>query len=85
MAIGITVAKENFETFKKDFEEYAQNSNISDIIPIINIDEEVDSKDISVRAVAELSRLEPFGEANKMPLFLYKNLKINSIRALANI
>jgi len=83
MAIGITVAKENFEEFKKDFEEYAQNSNISDIIPIINIDEEVDSKDISVRAVAELSMLEPFGEANKMPLFLYKNLKINSIRALS--
>jgi len=83
MAIGITVAKENFEAFKKDFEEYAQNSNISDIIPIINIDEEVDSKDISVRAVAELSMLEPFGEANKMPLFLYKNLKINSIRALS--
>jgi len=83
MAIGITVAKENFEAFKKDFEEYAQNSNIHDIIPIINIDEEVDSKDISVRAVAELSMLEPFGEANKMPLFLYKNLKINSIRALS--
>ena len=83
MAIGITVAKENFEKFKKDFEEYAQNSNISDIIPIINIDEEVNSKDISVRAVAELSMLEPFGEANKMPLFLYRNLKINSIRALS--
>ena len=83
MAIGITVAKENFEAFKKDFEEYAQNSNISDIIPIINIDEEVEAKDISVRAVAELSMLEPFGEANKMPLFLYKNLKINSIRALS--
>jgi single-stranded-DNA-specific exonuclease len=27
--------------------------------------------------------LEPFGEANKIPLFLYKNLKIDSIRALS--
>ena len=27
--------------------------------------------------------LEPYGEANKMPLFLLKNLKINSIRALS--
>lgn len=83
MAIGISVSRENFEKFKKDFEEYAQNSNINDIIPIINIDQEVNGKDISVRAVAELSMLEPFGEANKMPLFLYKNLKINSIRALS--
>jgi single-stranded-DNA-specific exonuclease len=27
--------------------------------------------------------LEPFGEANKTPLFLYKNLRIDSIRALS--
>jgi single-stranded-DNA-specific exonuclease len=27
--------------------------------------------------------LEPFGEANKMPVFIYKNLKIDSIRALS--
>ena len=28
--------------------------------------------------------LEPYGEANKNPLFLFKNLKINSIRALSD-
>lgn len=83
MAIGITVEKEKFEDLKKDFIEYAHNSNISDIIPIINIDEEVSLKDISVRDVAELKLLEPFGEANKTPLFLLKNLKIHSIRALS--
>ena len=27
--------------------------------------------------------LEPFGEANKMPIFLFKGLKIDSIRALS--
>ena len=27
--------------------------------------------------------LEPFGEANKMPVFVFRNLKINSIRALS--
>lgn len=83
MAIGITVEKEKFEDFKKDFIKYAQGSNISDIIPIVNIDEEVSLKDISVRDVAELKLLEPFGEANKTPLFLLKNLKIHSIRALS--
>lgn len=83
MAIGITVEKEKFEDFKKDFIKYAHDSNISDIIPIINIDEEVYLKDISVRDVAELKLLEPFGEANKTPLFLLKNLKIHSIRALS--
>ena len=83
MAIGITIEKNNFQNFKNDFEEYAKNSNIKDIIPSINNDEEVSLKDISIRDVAELKLLEPFGEANKMPLFLCKNLKIYSIRALS--
>ena len=83
MAVGITVRKNEFESFKKDFEEYTQNSNINDIIPIINIDEEIQLKDISIRDVSELKLLEPFGEANKTPLFLCKNLKIQSIRALS--
>lgn len=83
MAIGITVEKEKFEDFKKDFIKYAHNSNINDIIPVVSIDEEIALKDISVRDVAELKLLEPFGEANKTPLFLLKNLKIHSIRALS--
>ena len=73
----------NFDKFKKQFEEYAQNSSISDIIPIIQIDKELSLKDISIGSVSELKLLEPFGEANKMPLFLFKNLKINSIRTLS--
>ncbi len=83
MAIGITVEKDKFENFKKDFEEYAKKSNISDIIPVLNIDEEISLKEISVRDVAQLQLLEPFGEANKTPLFMFKNLKIHSIRALS--
>ena len=83
MAIGITIDKSNFDKFKKQFEEYAQNSSISDIIPIIQIDKELSLKDISIGSVSELKLLEPFGEANKMPLFLFKNLKINSIRTLS--
>lgn len=83
MAIGISVNKENFENFKADFEKYAQNTNISELIPVIKVDEEVDSRDMNIKVVHELSMLEPFGESNKMPIFMYKNLKINSIRALS--
>ena len=83
MAVGVTLKKENFEKFKEEFEKYAQNSNICDIIPIIKIDEEITLEDINIKAVEELNMLEPFGEANKMPLFMYKNLKIHSIRTLS--
>lgn len=83
MAIGITLKKENFENFKEEFEKYAQESNIDKIIPVIQIDEEVNLREINVEDVKSLKLLEPFGEANKTPLFLFKNLKINSIRALS--
>ena len=83
MAIGITIKKDQFQAFKDEFETYAQNRHISDIIPIIHIDEEVSLKDINVEEVKSLRCLEPYGEANKTPLFLFKNLKINSIRALS--
>ena len=42
----------------------------------------VNLKDLSIDAVEEIKKLEPFGEANKMPNFALKNLKIDSIRAL---
>lgn len=83
MAIGISVKKEQFEKFKEEFEAYAKNCNISNIIPILNIDEEVSLKSINLNDVKSLKLLEPFGEANKTPLFLFRNLKINSIRALS--
>ena len=83
MAIGITIKKENFEKLKEAIEKYAQESNISDIMPIINIDKEIKLKNINIEEVKSLELLEPFGEGNKMPLFLLRNLKIDSIRALS--
>ena len=83
MAIGITVKKENFEDFKKEFEEYTQNSHISDIMPIIKIDKAVELKQIDLNMVKDLQLLEPYGEANKMPIFLLNNLKVQAIRSLS--
>ncbi|MCI9177227.1 MAG: single-stranded-DNA-specific exonuclease RecJ [Clostridia bacterium] len=83
MAIGITVKKEKFESFKKEFEEYTKNSSIRDIIPIIKIDKQVELKQINLEMVKDLKLLEPYGEANKVPLFLMQNLKIQAIRSLS--
>lgn len=83
MAIGINVKKENFEKFKKEFQEYTQNHGIRDIIPVIKIDGETSLKEINLQTVKELSLLEPYGEANKIPLFMIKGLKIQAIRTLS--
>lgn len=83
MAVGINVKRKNFEKFKRDFQEYAQSHGISDIIPVIKIDEETSLKEINLQTVKDLSLLEPYGEANKEPLFMIKNLKILAIRTLS--
>ena len=84
MAIGITIEKDNFKKFKQEFEEYAEKSNISSIVPVIKIDEKVQLQDISIKDIKDLELLEPFGEGNKMPLFQISNLKITSIRTLSD-
>lgn len=83
MAVGLTLKKENLEKFKERFEQIAKEKNIKELVPIIYIDDELKLKDINMDLVKSISILEPFGEANKVPLFLIRNLKIDSIRALS--
>ena len=83
MAIGLSLKKENFKKFKEEFEKYVKKEDISGILPIIEIDKTINLKDMNKETIQEIELLEPFGEANKRPLFVYKNLKIDSIRALS--
>lgn len=83
MAVGIAIKKDKLEEFKKQFEQIAIESKIDEIVPIINIDAKINLSDINKEMVESLKQLEPFGEGNKMPIFVFKNLKIDSIRALS--
>ena len=82
MAVGLSLYKKDFNDFKKNFEEYANSCNLEEIIPVINIDKQITDKELNIENIRELSKLEPYGESNKCPLFLYKNLKVDSIRSL---
>ena len=83
MAVGLSLKKDKYIEFKDKLEEIAKEQEIDKIVQVIKIDSTITSKDLTESTVLELEKLEPFGEKNKMPLFLYKNLKINSIRALS--
>ena len=82
MAVGLSLDKEKFNDFRTIFEEYADRCNLEEIIPIININKQVTNKELTIQNIKDLEKLEPYGEANKCPLFLYKNLKVDSIRSL---
>lgn len=83
MAVGLSLKKENFNSFKEKLEEIAKQNHTEEITPVVKIDKEIKLKDITIENVKNLNLLEPFGEANKTPIFIYKNLKIDSIRALS--
>lgn len=84
MAVGLSLKKKNFNRFKEAFEKYVEEKDITGIVPIIEIDKQISLKDIDSNIVKQLDLLEPFGEANRRPIFVYKNLKIDSIRALSD-
>ena len=83
MAVGLSLKKEKFEDFKNVFEEIAKQAHTEELVSVIKIDKEITLKDITIENVKSLNLLEPFGEANKNPIFIYKNLRIDSIRALS--
>ena len=83
MAVGITVQKDKFLKFREAFEKIASQAHMDEIIPVIQVDSKIDVKDINKDMVESLKQLEPFGEGNRMPVFVFRNLKIDSIRALS--
>ena len=83
MAIGLSLKTNNFKAFKEKMEKYAKEKNITELVPELLINTVITSKDINIEKIKQLQLLEPFGEGNNIPVIMYKNLKIDSIRALS--
>ena len=83
MAVGVTVENSKLEEFREELEKIAEECHVNELIPIIKIDAELNVSEITREWVDSLRMLEPYGEANQMPIFAFKNLKIDSIRALS--
>ena len=69
-AAGLSMKIENVEKFTQRFEEFVSNH----ILPeqrsaVINIDSEIDFKDITPRFFSELKKFNPFGPDNHRPIF----------------
>ena len=84
MAVGVSVDKNNFEKFIQEFLKIAKEADISSLVPVLNIDAILNIDEITKNMIESLSELEPFGEANPMPVFAFKRLKIASIRSLTD-
>lgn len=78
-AAGLSLAEENFEKFKEEFEKIAASElDNYKIIPTIFIDSEVNLSEIKPKFIRILEQIAPFGPNNMRPVFLTKNVNIFS-------
>ncbi len=84
MAIGLTLKKEEFDNFRNAIIDFSKDKLPEDLMPVVKYDAEISTKDISKATIESLKLLEPYGEANNSPIFVYKNVKVDSVRTLSN-
>ncbi len=74
-AVGLTLKREHIQEFRTRFQEYvSQHIQPEQTLPTLDIDEEINFKDITKRLFGELRRLTPHGPTNEKPLFLTRNV-----------
>ena len=83
MAVGVSIEDKNFFEFRNKLIKLAKKAKISESIQSINIDALVNLEDLTKKEIESLSLLEPYGLANKTPIFAIKNLIVDSIRSLS--
>jgi len=82
-AAGITLKTENVQKLRDRFEEVVKNTIPSEmLIPQIEIDTELNFKDISPKLFRILKQFEPFGPENMTPVFFAENVSDNGYARL---
>jgi len=77
-AAGITLKTDNIKKFRDRFEEVVRNTVTPELlIPQIDIDAELNFKDISPKLLRILKQFEPFGPENTVPVFFAENVSDN--------
>jgi single-stranded-DNA-specific exonuclease len=74
-AAGMTMLPENVNAFKEKFDSVVSSMlDESFFTPVINIDTEIQFRDISEKFYSILLQMEPFGPENPQPIFVARNL-----------
>ncbi len=80
LAAGLTIERGNIDAFRKKINEYAREYLGDDHISVnIEADCEVEMTDLSMKQATELYKLEPYGVANPVPVFVLRDATITKI------
>lgn len=77
MAAGISLSREQIAEFASALHEYAGTQLTAEqLIPTLWVDAALELSEISLELLDELALLEPHGEANPQPTFLFRDLRV---------
>ncbi|GAA4968340.1 single-stranded-DNA-specific exonuclease RecJ [Algibacter aquimarinus] len=75
-AAGLTLAEENYETFKQAFEdEVCRTIDKNLLSPEVKIDMKIDLNQVDDKLMRIINQFQPFGPGNMTPVFMTENLK----------
>lgn len=84
-AAGVRVAHGKIEKFYEKFSKIIEEElRGKEIYPEIEIDMEISPQDLSWELMAEIKRMEPFGEGNPEPVFLAENILAEDVKIVGN-
>ena len=77
-AAGLTIKMENFEEFRRRINDIARSAIQPEMrTPEVEIDAQIDIRDITPRFFKTLKKFAPFGPGNNSPIFMARGLKDN--------
>lgn len=82
LAAGLSLEEEKIEEFIIAFEIASSKRSESLSEQIIEVDAEVQRKDLNGQLIKDIRMMKPYGQSNQVPVFLYKGLKVNAIRTI---
>ena len=76
-AAGLSIREENIEPFAERFDEVARESlSEEDLLPYLDVDAEVDFRQLSLDLVRQMQLLGPFGVGNPEPVFQTRGVEV---------
>jgi single-stranded-DNA-specific exonuclease len=74
-AVGLSLKQENIPEFRRRFQEYVSNHILPEQTQaLLDIEEEVDFRDITKKLLNDLKKFAPHGPCNPKPLFCTRNV-----------
>ena len=82
LAAGLSLTEDMIPEFIDAFENASLKRKDGISEQIIEVDAQIERKDLNAQIIKDIRRIKPYGQSNPLPLFLYKGLKVNAIRTI---